>query len=135
MGDYPLLNLFWTMLLFFMWALWFMLLFRVIGDLFRDDDVSGWGKTGWTVVLVLLPFVGVLLYLIVRGKGMGRRETARLQANEEAFRAYVRESAAGTGSTGSGTGDELARLADLKRRGDLTDDEYERAKSKVLAGV
>ncbi|MEU4508679.1 SHOCT domain-containing protein [Nonomuraea wenchangensis] len=135
MGDYPLLNLFWTMLLFFMWVLWFMLLFRIIGDLFRDDDVSGWGKTGWTVVLVVLPFVGVLLYLIVRGKGMGRREMARLQANEEAFRAYVRESAAGAGGTGSGTGGELARLADLKRRGDLTDDEYERAKSKVLAGV
>ncbi|MFC4058733.1 SHOCT domain-containing protein [Planomonospora corallina] len=134
MDDYPLLDLFWTMLVFFMWILWFMLLFRIIGDLFRDDSLSGWGKTGWTVALVLLPFVGVFAYLIVRGRGMGQREMMRLQANEEAFRAYVRETA-GSGSTGSGTSGELVRLADLKRRGDLTEDEYERAKSKVLAGV
>ncbi|WP_449060643.1 SHOCT domain-containing protein [Planomonospora algeriensis] len=130
MDDYPLLDLFWTMLVFFMWILWFMLLFRIIGDLFRDDNVSGWGKTGWTIALVLLPFAGVLIYLIARGRGMGEREMMRLQASQEAFRTYVRETAATSGTT-----DELVRLADLKRRGDITGDEYERAKSKVLAGV
>ncbi|MBG0817165.1 SHOCT domain-containing protein [Planomonospora sp. ID82291] len=135
MDDYPLLDLFWTMFMFFMWILWFMLLFRIIGDLFRDDTVGGWGKTGWTVVLVLLPFAGVLVYLIARGRGMGEREMARLRASQEAFRSYVRETAAESGAAGSGTADELVRLADLKRRGDITGDEYEQAKSKVLAGV
>lgn len=127
MDDYPLLNLFWTMFVFFMWILWFMLLFRIISDLFHDDTVSGWGKTAWTVVLIVLPFVGVLIYLIARGQGMGEREMARARKSEEAFRAYVRDTAAQPGTT-----DELARLAEMKSRGDLTREEYESAKAKVL---
>ncbi|GAA4094203.1 SHOCT domain-containing protein [Nonomuraea soli] len=129
MNGYPLLDLFWTMFVFFMWVLWFMLLFRIIGDLFRDDTVSGWGKTGWVLLLILLPFIGVLIYLIARGKGMGEREMNRLHANEQAFRAYVRETA------DSGTADDLVKLAELKRQGDITAEEYEQVKAKILAGT
>ncbi|WP_329376945.1 SHOCT domain-containing protein [Streptomyces sp. NBC_01351] len=125
--DYPLLNMFWTMMLCFFWVLWFMLLFRVIGDIFRDDGLNGWGKAGWTVFVILLPFLGVFVYLIARGRGMGEREMKRAQQHEKAFRSYVQESA-GTRSAA----DELSRLAELKNRGDITAAEYEQAKAKVL---
>ncbi|MEU7068611.1 SHOCT domain-containing protein [Streptomyces narbonensis] len=127
--DYPLLNMFWTMLMIFLWILWFMLLFRVIGDIFRDDELGGWGKAGWTAFVILLPFLGVFVYLIARGKSMGERELNRVRQNEEQFRSYVRETA-GT----SGHADELARLAELKDRGAITEAEFAQAKAKVLAG-
>ncbi|MEV7523311.1 SHOCT domain-containing protein [Streptomyces sp. NPDC091371] len=126
--DYPLLNMFWTMMMIFLWVLWFMLLFRIIGDIFRDDDLGGWGKAGWTVFVIILPFLGVFVYLIARGRGMGERELAQMQRNEQQFRSYVQETAAGAGQA-----DELARLAELKNRGDLTAAEFEQAKAKVLA--
>ncbi|MGX7678504.1 PLDc N-terminal domain-containing protein [Jatrophihabitans sp. DSM 45814] len=87
--DYPLLNLFWTMLLFFAWIIWFFLLFRVIADVFDSDDLSGWGKAGWTVEAIVVPFFGVFIYLIFRGKGMperGRRHTSR---EREAMQPYI----------------------------------------------
>ncbi|QES46687.1 hypothetical protein DEJ50_01295 [Streptomyces venezuelae] len=126
--DYPLLNMFWTMLLIFIWVLWFMLLFRIIGDIFRDDSLGGWGKAGWTVFVILLPFLGVFVYLIARGRGMGEREMQRVRMNEEAFRAYVRESAGPTSQA-----EELSRLAELKNSGDITAAEFEQAKAKILA--
>ncbi|MFD3543167.1 SHOCT domain-containing protein [Streptomyces sp. NPDC058662] len=126
--DYPLLNMFWTMMLIFLWVLWFMLLFRVIGDIFRDDGLSGWGKAGWTVFVIVLPFLGVFVYLIARGRGMGERELRRAQQQEQAFRSYVRESAGPADQAES-----LAKLAELKNRGDITAAEYERAKVKVLS--
>ncbi|MFG2981810.1 SHOCT domain-containing protein [Streptomyces sp. NPDC048258] len=126
--DYPLLNMFWTMMLIFLWVLWFMLLFRVIGDIFRDDDLSGWGKAGWTVFVILLPFLGVFVYLIARGRGMGERELRRAQDQEQAFRSYVRESAGTTSHV-----EELSKLAELKDRGDITAAEYETAKAKLLS--
>ncbi|MFB6619593.1 SHOCT domain-containing protein [Streptomyces sp. NPDC085524] len=127
--DYPVLNVFWTTLMIFIWILWFMLLFRIIGDIFRDDDLSGWGKAGWCVFVVFLPFLGVFVYLIARGRGMGMREMQRVQQNEAAFQAYVRESA----GTPTSHAEELSKLADLKNRGDITPAEYEQAKAKVLA--
>ncbi|MFE2554731.1 SHOCT domain-containing protein [Streptomyces sp. NPDC059352] len=126
--DYPLLNMFWTMLMIFLWVLWFMLLFRIIGDIFRDDELGGWGKAGWTVFVILLPFLGVFVYLIARGRGMGERELNRVRRNEEQFRSYVRETA-GSGSQA----DELARLAELKNSGAITEAEFAQAKAKVLA--
>ncbi|MGG8410109.1 SHOCT domain-containing protein [Streptomyces sp. 12297] len=125
--DYPLLNMFWTMMMVFLWVLWFMLLFRVIGDIFRDDELNGWGKAGWTVFVILLPFLGVFVYLIARGRGMGERELKRAQQHEQAFRSYVQESAGARSAA-----DELSRLAELKNRGDITAAEYEQAKAKVL---
>lgn len=130
--DYPLLNAFWTIMWVFLWMLWFMLLFRIIGDIFRDDSMSGWGKAGWCVFVVALPFLGCFVYLIARGKGMGERELRRARRNEQEFQAYVQDAAA----TGGGAGhvEELSKLAGLHDHGDITDAEYERAKEKVLAG-
>ncbi|MFJ5811203.1 SHOCT domain-containing protein [Streptomyces sp. NPDC093093] len=125
--DYPLLNMFWTMLMIFLWVLWFFLLFRIIGDIFRDDELGGWGKSGWTVFVILLPFLGVFVYLIARGRGMGERDLKRAQRNEEEFRSYVRQS----GGTGS-QAEELSRLAELKNRGEITEAEFQQAKAKVL---
>ncbi|MEV0531885.1 PLDc N-terminal domain-containing protein [Kitasatospora sp. NPDC050463] len=128
-ADYPLLNVFWTMCWFFLWILWFMLLFRIIGDIFRDDGLGGWGKAGWLIFVIFLPFLGVFVYLIARGSGMGQREVARARKNEEEFRSYVRQTADDRPTAAA----ELARLADLKTQGHLTDEEYEKAKAKVLA--
>lgn len=130
--DYPLLNVFFTTMWVFLWILWFFLLFRVLTDLFRDDEVSGWGKAGWSVFLVALPFLGVLVYLIARGEGMGRREAVRAKQSEDAFRTYVRD-AAGEKTWTASPVDELHRLAELKNHGDITEDEYRRMKAKVTA--
>ncbi|KIF01101.1 membrane protein [Streptomyces sp. RSD-27] len=129
MNDYTLLDGFLTMLYFFLWIMWFLLLFKIIGDIFRDDELGGWGKAGWTVFVCVLPFLGCFVYLIARGRGMGERDVRQLRAQEQAFRSYVQETAAGPVSTG----DELSKLAALRDHGDLTPAEYEQAKTKVLA--
>ncbi|MFG2114527.1 SHOCT domain-containing protein [Streptomyces sp. NPDC048718] len=132
--DYPLLNAFWTIMWIFLWVLWFMLLFRIIGDIVRDDDLNGWAKAGWAVLVVLLPFLGCFVYLLARGKGMGTRELRRAQANEKEFQEYIRAAATPSGlSGGGGHADQLSKLAELKSHGHLTDEEYQRAKEKVLA--
>ena len=131
--DYPLLSAFWTILVFFLWIMWFVLLFRVVMDIFRDDDLSGWAKAGWLVFTVVLPFLGVFVYVIARGKNMGRREIAQARAQQEAFDSYVRETARGAGGRASSV-DELSRLSEIKARGDITDDEFRRAKELVLSG-
>ncbi|MFC9243107.1 SHOCT domain-containing protein [Streptomyces sp. NPDC057136] len=127
-ADYPLLNVFWTTMWIFLWVLWLMLLFRVIGDIFRDDAMSGWVKCGWTVFVVLLPFLGVFVYLIARGRAMGERERKHAQRSEQEFQSYIREAAGPAGHA-----EELSRLAELKNHGDITAAEYEQAKAKVLA--
>lgn len=139
MSNYPLLNLFLTMLWFFLWILWLMLLFRVIADIFRDHQLSGWAKAGWTILVCILPFLGVFIYLIARGHGMGEREFARAQRNEEAFRSYIRDAANEPAPSNGGPDrgpdrvSELERLAGLRNHGDITEDEYQQAKSKLLA--
>ncbi|MDF9814800.1 SHOCT domain-containing protein [Streptomyces sp. SPB162] len=135
MDNYPMLDLFWTMLLIFCWVLWFFLLFRIIGDLFRDHDLSGWAKAGWMILVILLPFVGVLAYVIVRGTGMSQREARQAEAQQNAFKQYVREAAGPeTGTNASDNSvDQLHKLSEMKSRGDLTEAEYTRAKEKILA--
>ncbi|MER7772523.1 SHOCT domain-containing protein [Kitasatospora sp. NPDC096140] len=130
--DYPLLDIFFTTMWLFLWILWFFLLFRVFGDLFRDDTVGGWGKAGWSVFLIFLPFLGVFVYLIARGQGMGQREVQRATEAEQDFRTYIRETASDTSGPGAHV-DELARLAELKEKGHITEEEFLRAKAKVLA--
>ncbi|MFD8481997.1 SHOCT domain-containing protein [Kitasatospora sp. NPDC059673] len=134
MVDYPLLNLFWTMLFLFLWILWFFLLFKVITDIFRSHDMGGWGKAGWTVFVILLPYIGVLVYLIVRGKSMGNRDRALAAQAESNFQDYIRK-AAGTEGQQAGPRhvDELARLADLKNSGAISEEEFRAAKAKLLA--
>lgn len=134
--HYPLLDLFWTMLWFFLWIMWLFLLFKVIGDIFRSDDLGGWGKAGWLILALLLPYLGVLVYVIVRGKSMGKRDLKEAQERDAAFKAYVREAAAG-GSDAKAPRegkhvDDLAKLAELKDRGAITEEEYQRAKTKLL---
>ncbi|MDW8808631.1 SHOCT domain-containing protein [Streptomyces scabiei] len=131
--DYPLLSVFWSMLWLFLWIMWFVLLFRVVVDIFRDDDMSGWAKAGWLVFTILLPFLGVFVYVIARGKNMGRREVAQAHAQQAAFDSYIRETAKGGGARPSSV-DELARLSEIRSRGDISDDEFRRAKELVLSG-
>ncbi|MEU0671906.1 SHOCT domain-containing protein [Streptomyces sp. NPDC006172] len=131
--DYPLLSAFWTMLVFFLWIMWFVLLFRVVMDIFRDDKLSGGAKAGWLIFTILLPFLGVFVYVIVRGKNMGRREAAQARAQQQAFDSYIRETAKGT-EAGTSSVDELARLSEIRARGDITDEEFRKAKQLVLSG-
>ncbi len=131
--NYPLLNVFFTTMWVFLWILWFFLLFRIIGDLFRNKSASGWAKAGWTVFLIVVPFFGVLVYLIVHGRGMSDREATAAQDREEQFQAYVRQAAADAPDTGAAHVDDLAKLADLRQHGDISEEEYARAKEKVLA--
>jgi uncharacterized membrane protein len=129
--DYPLLSVFWSMLWFFLWIMWFILLFRVIVDIFRDDKLNGWAKAGWLVFVIILPFLGVLIYVIARGKHMGQREVAQAREQQAAFDSYVRETAKG-GEGRPSSADELAKLSEIRARGDITDEEFRRAKELVL---
>ncbi|MEF9904564.1 SHOCT domain-containing protein [Streptomyces sp. P9-A2] len=129
--DYPLLSAFWTMFWFFLWIMWFVLLFRIITDIFRDDRLSGWAKTGWLVFCIVLPFLGVFVYVIARGKNMGRREVSQARAQQEEFNAYIRKTATDGRSSSV---DELARLSEIRAHGDITDEEFRRAKELVLTG-
>ena len=134
--DYPLLGLFWTMLWFFLWIAWLVALFQIIGDIFNSDDLGGWGKAIWLIFVILLPLLGVLIYLIARGGGMQRRAIEKAHRQREAYDSYLREtagSASAGGGGGAGSADELAKLADLRDKGVITADEFERQKAKVLA--
>ncbi|MEU3661427.1 SHOCT domain-containing protein [Streptomyces sp. NPDC032940] len=128
--DYPLLGAFWTMLILFLWIMWFILLFRVVADIFRDNGLSGWAKGGWLVFCILLPFLGVFVYVVARGRNMGHREAAQARAQRDEFDDYIRRTAAG----GRSSVDELARLAEIRDRGAITDEEFRKAKEMVLAG-
>ncbi|MFE3765289.1 SHOCT domain-containing protein [Streptomyces sp. NPDC059104] len=127
--DYPVLGAFWTVMWIFLWVLWLVLLFRIIVDLFRDHEMNGWLKALWLLFLILIPFLGVLVYVIARGKNMGRREITHAQEQQEAFNSYIRETA---GTSGKSTADELARLSELRTKGDLTEAEFQQAKQKLL---
>ncbi|MFG2526826.1 SHOCT domain-containing protein [Streptomyces sp. NPDC048516] len=130
--DYPLLNAFWTMCLIFLWVLWLILLFRIIGDIFRSHDLNNWAKTGWLILVIVLPFLGVFIYVIARGHGMSEREVAQAERQQKQLRAYLRDTAV-TGDAAGGHADALAKLADLKNHGDITEEEFQKAKAKVLA--
>jgi hypothetical protein len=124
----PLLDLFWAMLWFFLFFAWIWLLISVFGDIFRSDDMGGWAKAGWVVLVVLVPFLGVFVYLIARGGSMAERNMERAAANAQAQQEYIRQVA----STPS-TADELTKLADLHSRGLLTDEEFSAQKAALLA--
>ncbi|MFB7715727.1 SHOCT domain-containing protein [Streptomyces sp. NPDC056105] len=129
--DYPLLGAFWSILWFFLWIMWFFLLFKIVFDIFRDDSLGGWGKAGWLVFVIVLPFLGVFVYLIARGKDMGRREMAHQIEKQQAFDSYVKETA---GTPRSSSADELTKLSELRARGDITQEEFQKAKDQVLSG-
>ena len=116
-----------TVLEIFIFVAWIMVLFTVLSDLFRDHDMSGWGKAVWVVVLIFIPFLAVLVYLIARGSGMRERALKEQAENKKHFDEYVKETA------GTSKVDELASLADLHDKGKVTDAEYEQMKAKLLA--
>jgi hypothetical protein len=117
-----------SMLVFFVWILWFWLLFTVFSDLFSRHDISGWVKAGWTVFVIILPFLGVFVYFIAQGKSMGERAAARAKNQQAQMDDYVRSVA----SSGSAT-DEIARGKELFDSGAITQAEFDQLKSKALA--
>lgn len=130
--DYPVLGAFWTILLFSLAVLWFILLFRVVADIFRDDSMGGGAKTGWLLLVILLPFLGVFVYVLARGHGMGQRELRQAQERKQATDAYIRETAASGGAQERTQAEELAELAKLHDKGALSDEEFRSAKVRVL---
>jgi len=118
-----------TVLWIFLFVIWFWLIISIFTDLFRDHEESGWAKFGWVALIIILPFFGAFIYLIVRGQGMGERALAQQQAAQKQFDEYVRTTAGGDGGS---VADELAKLADLKDKGTISDEEYAKAKAKLL---
>lgn len=129
MTGYPILNAFLSMVYFFCWVMWLMVLFWIVWDIFRSSDLSGWAKAGWLIFVIVLPLLGVLVYLIARGASMHERQVRQARRREEAFRGYVRDA---VGTDGHSQSDEVTRLAELRDRGILTPEEFQRAKTKVL---
>jgi hypothetical protein len=127
-ADYPFLEIVWTMLIFFLWITWFWMLITVFGDIFRRDDLSGLGKTGWLILTIVLPFLGVFIYLITQGDEMAKRNVAQAQAQQAQFNDYVRETA---GSGGAAA--EIEKAKQLRDSGAITDAEFEAIKAKALA--
>jgi ABC-type multidrug transport system fused ATPase/permease subunit len=126
--DYPLLGAFWTMLWLFLFFIWIWILISVFIDIFRSEDLGGWAKALWVIFVVILPFLGVLVYLIARGGKMHERAAKQAAQQEKDFRGYVQQVAGD-----SNPADQLAKLADLKDRGVITDDEFATQKAKILA--
>ena len=129
-ADYPLLNVFWSMMIFFLWVLWFWLLITVFVDLFRRADMSGWAKAAWAVLLIVLPFIGVFLYLIVNGRHMAERQTREVQAAQAQFDDRIRTVA---GSNGAGAASEIEKASQLLNSGAITQAEFDQIKQKALA--
>ena len=126
--SYPLLGAFWTILEIFLWVLWIWVLIYVFIDIFRSHDLSGWARALWFLFVLFIPLIGVLVYLIARGDKMHERAVRQVQEQDREARQYIQEAA------GSGTpADQLTKLADLRERGVITADEFEREKAKILA--
>jgi hypothetical protein len=129
-SSYPLLNIFWTMFEFFLWVVWIFILIMVFTDIFRSHDLSGWAKALWLLFVTFIPLIGVLVYMIARGGSMHERAAERAQRQDDAYRSYIQQAAASGPAT---TADQLAKLADLRDRRVISDEEFEREKAKVLA--
>ncbi len=126
--SYPVLGVFWTILMIFLWVVWFWILITILIDIFRSHDLSGWAKALWLVFILFLPLIGVLVYLIARGGKMHQHEVQQAQLQEEQLRSYVQQAAGSQSSA-----DQLAKLADLRDRGVITAEEFDREKAKILA--
>ena len=129
-SSYPILDAFLTMLYFFLFIIWIWLLIMVFMDVFRSHDMGGWAKALWVIFIIVLPFLGVFVYLIARGGSMHERAAAQAAEQQKAFDQYVKQAA---GTPGGSSADQLHKLADLKTQGVLTDAEFEAQKAKILA--
>jgi len=127
-ANYPFLDVMWTMLVFFAWVIWFWLLITVFSDIFRRHDISGWGKAGWTVFVIILPFLGVFIYMIAESKGMAERSAKQVQAAQTQTDDYIRQVAA--------QGDPASQIAQAKTlldSGAINQQEFDALKQKALA--
>jgi len=127
-ADYPFLDVMWTMLVFFLWVAWFMLLFRVFGDIFRRRDIGGGAKTLWIIFVIVLPFLGVFVYLIAQNEGMTQRQLEQVQAQRAHMDDYVRSVAPSGGSAA-----EIERAKALLDSGAISQSEFDALKSRALA--
>jgi hypothetical protein len=127
-ADYPFLDVFWTIVVFFVWLAWLLILFRVLGDIFRRQDASGWGKAGWVVFVIVLPFLGVLIYLIANGEEMGKREVEQSRAARAEFDDYVKSVAASDGPAA-----EIEKAKQLLDSGAISQAEFDAIKAKAIA--
>ena len=128
-SSYPLLNVFWTIFEVFLWIIWIWILIWIFIDIFRSRDLSGWAKALWFLFVLFIPLIGVLVYLIVRGGSMHERAVQDAQRQDKEFRQYVQQAAA---TAPASTADQLSKLADLRDRGVISAEEFEREKAKVL---
>ena len=129
-SDYPFWDVMWTMVVFFIWIAWFMLLFRVIADIFRRKDIGGGGKTLWLIFVILLPFLGVFVYLIAQNDGMTQRNVEQLQEQQARMDDYVRSVA-----PSGGPAEEIAKAKGLLDSGAISQSEFDTIKTKALAAA
>ena len=125
-ADYPFLDVFWTMILFFAWFAWIWIAITCFMDIFRRDDIGGWGKAAWVVFIILIPFLGVLVYLIAQHDGMRERSIKQAKAQKAAFDDYVRDAAGGPAT-------EIAKAKELLDSGAITEADFDAIKAKALA--
>jgi hypothetical protein len=127
-SDYPFLDIFWTLIIFFAWVIWFWLLITILADVFRRHDIGGGKKTLWVLFVIFVPLIGVLTYLLVNSGGMAERSNKEAQTAQAQFDSYVRETA---GSGGAAA--EIEKAQKLKDSGAITEEEFQALKSKALA--
>jgi Phospholipase_D-nuclease N-terminal/Short C-terminal domain len=125
-ADFPFLEVLWAMIVFFAWVIYIWIAITVLIDVFRRHDISGWGKAGWTVFIIVLPFLGVLSYLITQHEGMRERSTKQAQAEQQAFDQYVRQAAGGSAA-------EIAKAKELLDAGTITQAEFDAIKAKAVS--
>ncbi|HEY1276006.1 MAG TPA: SHOCT domain-containing protein [Thermoleophilaceae bacterium] len=125
-ADYPFMDVLWSMIIFFFWVIWIWIVITVLIDVFRRRDIGGWVKAIWVVFVVILPWLGVLIYLIVEHDGMRERSVKQAQAQQQAMDDYVRQTAGGSAG-------EIAQAKELLDAGTITPQEFEQIKAKALA--
>jgi hypothetical protein len=125
-ADYPFLDILWTLLVFFAWVIWFWILITIFADLFRRHDIGGWAKAGWIILCIVLPFIGVLIYVGSQGHGMAERRAQDAKAAQTEFDAYVRDAAGGPTN-------QIAKAKELLDKGAITQAEFDQIKQKALA--
>lgn len=125
-ADYPFMDVLWSMIIFFFWLIWIWIVVTVLVDVFRRDDIGGWAKAAWVIFVVILPWLGVLIYLIAQHDGMRERRISEVQGQKQAFDQYVREAAGGSAA-------EIAQAKQLLDSGAITQDEFAAIKAKALA--
>jgi hypothetical protein len=132
-ADYPFLDVFWTMLVFFFWVIWIWILITVLIDLFGRADLGGWGKAAWALFVIVLPYLGVFIYLITQGGKMAERKAQQVRAANDALDDRIRSVSTGDGDGGGGAAQEIAQAKQLLDSGAISQEEFDQLKRRVLA--